>query len=216
MSKASERAYQHIRQAILRGDLPPGSRLKEEELAAQIGVSRTPIREGLRQLLAEGLADRPDGGATIIVAAFSTADLEDLFRLRAMLESHAAALAAERITDEQIGLLQSLVADMDAMISSGSKPAGYLDSNAAFHRCILEASGSRRLAMLMPHVVEAPFVARTFDAFDREALERSNAHHSEITRALAVRDGEWAAAVMRAHITNAWHSWRDRQTIAQG
>jgi DNA-binding FadR family transcriptional regulator len=64
----------------------------------------------------------------------------------------------------------------------------------------------------MPHVVESPFVARTFDAFDTQALMRSNAHHAEITRALAVRDSEWAAAVMRAHITNAWHSWRDRQT----
>jgi DNA-binding GntR family transcriptional regulator len=215
MSKASERAYRQIRTGILDGSIAAGTRLKEEELAALIGVSRTPVREALRHLLAEGMAERPEGGAAIMVTEFSLSDLEDMFRLRVMLESHAVALAAQRITADQLACLREMVDDMDRMVASHTKPAAYLDRNSVFHRTILEASGSRRLALLMPHVVELPIVARTFHAYDQAALERSNAHHAELTRALAARDAEWAGAVMRSHIMNAWHSWRDRQRAAQ-
>jgi DNA-binding GntR family transcriptional regulator len=209
MSKASERAYRFIRTGILDGSIEAGSRLKEEELAERIGVSRTPIREALRQLLADGMAERLPGGIAIVVPEFSLTDLEDVFRLRGMLESHAAALAAQRITDEQLKTLQRLVADMERMVESRTKPDAYLDLNGEFHRTILDASGSRRLALLMPQVVELPIIARTFHAYDQAALERSNLHHAGLTTALAARDPDWAAAVMRSHIASAWRSWRD-------
>ena len=211
MSGASDRAYQWIRSGILDGSLEPGRRLKEEELAFVIGVSRTPIREAVRRLLNDGMAERLPGASAIAVAAFSSADIEDSFRLRGLLEAHAVSLAASRMNAEQLTRLQYLVDEMERLVNTGGKPKGYLDLNSEFHQVILAASDSRRLAQLMPHVVELPIVMRTFDAYDQAALQRSNYQHRELVAALQMRDAEWAAAVMRSHITNAWHSWSRRQ-----
>ena len=211
MSGAADRAYLTIRSSILDGSLEPGRRLKEEELAARIGVSRTPVREALRRLLNDGMAERVAGASTISVAEFSTADIEDSFRLRGLLEAHAVSLACGRMRREQLARLQTLVDEMERLVNSGNKPKRYLDLNSEFHRVILEASGSRRLAQLMPFVVELLIVVRTFHAYDQAALQRSNFQHREVVAALQMQDADWAAAVMRSHITNAWHSWNRRQ-----
>ncbi len=213
MSSAVDQAYLAIRSGILDGSLQPGCRLKEEELADRIGVSRTPIREALRRLLTDGMAERANGTSAITVAAFSTADIEDSFRLRGLMEAHAVSLAATRIDALQLARLQVLVDEMEQLVNTGSKPKSYLNLNGEFHRVILDASGSRRLAQLMPHVVELPIVTRTFHAYDQAALQRSNFQHRELVAALQMKDAEWAAAVMRSHITNAWHSWSRRQGV---
>ena len=97
MSKASERAYAEIRGLILSGDAPPGSSLTEEALADICGVSRTPVREALRRLEAELYVVRSDS-QRLYVADWNSEDLAEMFTLRAMLEAHAAARAASRIT----------------------------------------------------------------------------------------------------------------------
>lgn len=202
---ATARAYQAVRGLILDGTLPPGSRLKEEELAERIGVSRTPIREALRRLVAEGLAAKPDSGAGVLVPDWSYRELEEQFRLRGLMEAHAVTLAASRISDEEIERLQALADAMETCVAH--KGDDYLTLNGEFHHTILSAAGSRLLAALMPHLVEVPVINRTFHAYDQAALERSNRHHRELVAALRLRDADWAASVMRSHIANAWHSW---------
>src|SRR5437867_8366947 len=101
---ASGAATEVIRQAILDGRLEPGRRLKEEELARELGISRTPVREALLVLQAEGLVDAaPNRGA--VVRAHDAVDLDDLYQLRALLEGYAARRAASRITLNQIASL---------------------------------------------------------------------------------------------------------------
>ena len=99
VANSSAVAADLIRQAILDGELPAGSRLKEDELAARLDVSRTPVREALRRLEAEGLVvhEAKRGAA---VRAYSASELDDMYRLRAMLEGYAARRAAERMTPE--------------------------------------------------------------------------------------------------------------------
>ena len=101
MARAVDKAYEVIRNAVLQGEFGVGFRLKENELAESIGVSRTPIREALRRLNSEGLIDfKSNHRAT--VARWSEENVEDMFRLRALLEGFATGLAAERISDGQI------------------------------------------------------------------------------------------------------------------
>src|SRR5215203_6092246 len=101
MARAAEAAYGIIREGILSGELARGQRLREEELALRAGVSRTPVREALRRLDAEGLVDfTPNRGAR--VTAWSERELEDVYEARALLESYGARLAATRVTAEEL------------------------------------------------------------------------------------------------------------------
>ena len=209
MAKALDKAYAGIRAALLAGDFQPGARLKEEELAARFGVSRTPVREALRQLAAESFVSlTPNHG--VCVPDWSLEELEESFALRSLLEGHAAERAAERIEDGELAEMRQLAEEMEAI--AADHPTLDLerlaDLNGRFHRIILDAARSRRLADLIRHVVELPVVLRTFRHYDATALERSMAHHRDLIAALAARDAPWAAATMRSHIASAWHTVR--------
>ena len=118
-----------LQHAILEGVLKPGERLRAEALAQRFGTSRTPIREALLQLEAQGLVEvEPNRGA--VVRTFDREDLFDLYQVRALLEPQAAALAARRITDSEIAQLEQLC-DADDLIAA----------NEEFHKIILEAAG---------------------------------------------------------------------------
>ncbi|HYC05111.1 MAG TPA: GntR family transcriptional regulator [Azospirillaceae bacterium] len=207
MASTVERAHAEIRRGILAGEFGPGARLKEEELASRVGVSRTPVREALRRLNAEGLVDFvPNQGA--FVASWSDHELDDIFRLRSLLEGHAAELAARSATPVQITELERLARHMIELEANrpGQAMEAIAEANAAFHRLILEAAGSRRLTAMMAHVVEIPLVLRTFGRYSPEALARSLRHHVELAAAVRARDPLWAGSVMRSHIMAAWHA----------
>jgi len=204
MAKAVDKAYQTVRERIVRGVYPAASRITEQEVAAVAGVSRTPVREALRKLHAEGLLEFvPHQGA--IVTEWSSEDCEDVFELRAMLESYGAARAARRMTMQGITELRQLAEDQ--YHESLSRTSGYLervgDLNSHFHRRIHEFAGSSRLLSTLSSLIEAPLMMRTFASYREEDLVRSAAHHLEIVRALEAHDGEWCAALMRSHILGA-------------
>src|SRR5436190_2563510 len=112
---ASAAATELIREAILDGRLPPGQRLKEEELARELGISRTPVREALLILQAEGLVDAaPNRGA--VVRSHDGDDLEDLYQLRALLEGHAARRAAASISDDALDSLRASCKRFESLI----------------------------------------------------------------------------------------------------
>lgn len=201
MVRATDGARASLRAAILSGDLEPGARLGEVELAERLGVSRTPVREALRDLAADGLVEvLPNRGAR--VAQWSTADLDEIYELRALLESHGAARAATRIAPAETDVLEKLCNDMDACVRRGRKRD--LDRitalNAEFHRRIVDAAGSPRLAGLMSTVVQVPLVVRTFHRYSAEAMARSLGHHRELVAALRAEDAEWARSVMSSHV----------------
>ncbi|TSB01707.1 GntR family transcriptional regulator [Sphingorhabdus contaminans] len=205
MSRASDRAYDHIRNMILSGELSPGEQIREEALAELCGVSRTPVRDALRRLEAE-LFIRRNESQRSFVADWSLDDLEEAFQLRAMLEAYAARRAAKRISWDQLARLRS---HNDAIHHAITAPTPdipkFLDHNRQFHAIVLEAAGSGRLAGMLAQVIEQPVVLRTAKQYDMENLKRSHHEHDELLIAFDNRDGEWAAAVMTGHIRRAFH-----------
>lgn len=209
MSKASDRAYEQIRAMILSGALAPGAPLREEQLAEACGVSRTPVREAMRRLEAELFVRKTDTQRSFVVDA-SPDDIADAFELRAMLESHAARRAAARITPADIARLHEHNRAIDRAVELGRPdiPA-FLDHNRHFHAIILAAAGSTRLSSMLGQIVEQPVVLRTALHYDRESLRRATREHDELLAAFARQDGDWAAAVMTAHIRRAFHAYSD-------
>jgi DNA-binding GntR family transcriptional regulator len=202
--KAAQHAYNTLRASIIDGSYPPGTRVTEQKVAASAGVSRTPVREALQRLEAEGLLSFiPHQGA--VVTSWSHRDAEDIFELRAMLEGYAARLASERASDADIEKLRRLASQQS--LEAEERSVGYLeriaDLNSQFHQRLQLAAASTRLQTTLTTLSSAPLVLQTFRDYSSEDLTRSAHHHRELVEAIESRDGEWAAAVMRAHIMAA-------------
>lgn len=209
MSRASDRAYQHIRSMILSGKLAPGEQLREEHLAESCGVSRTPIREALRRLEAASFVRRTESQRSF-VADWSLDDMKEAFQLRGMLEAHAAERAATRISWDQLERLRSCNKAIFQSISvTPPDISTFLDYNRQFHEIIVDAAKSERLAMMLARIIEQPVVLRTAQQYDHENLRRSHHEHDELIAAFARRDEEWAKAVMTGHIRRAFHAYAD-------
>src|SRR3954468_17158081 len=199
-----ERALETLREEILRGALSAGDRLAEVELAERLGVSRTPVREALSRLSAEGLVEfAPNRGAR--VATWTVDELEGVFALRSLLEPQLTALAVPHATAADLDALDRLAA---RMVELGDRRRDRdLDElvplNRAFHDRLVALAGAPALATALAGAVHSPLVARNFHAYDAVSLDRSTAHHVEIVAALRAGDPEWARAVMTAHIHNA-------------
>jgi DNA-binding GntR family transcriptional regulator len=207
--------YRTIRRQILSGERAGGEWLREGELAASIGVSRTPVREALRRLAAEGLV-RHEPNRGVQVEDWGAGDLDEIFGLRSVLEPWGCGLAA---TTGLVDLdeLEDLATRMD---EAARREPPELDTitelNNRFHRAILEGSGNGRLLGLVSTVVEVPLVWRTFSYYSRTAMHRSLAHHHEIVAALRAGDGTWAESVMRSHVHAAWTTLREHHTSDGG
>ena len=212
MSRASDRAYDEIKARILNGALAPGMQLKEEELAEICGVSRTPVRDAMHRLEAEMFIQRSDSQRSF-VSGWSIEDIEELFTLRTMLESHAAAQAAERVTPEMLADLHRNVAAIDAAIDRPLPDVDrFLIKNAEFHALINQAAASDRLTHMINRLVLQPIVHRTALRYDADQLRRSLAEHVEIVAAIEAHDPDWARAVMTSHIRRAFHVYRNEHS----
>ena len=199
--RAVDRAYEAVRSGILGGRYLAGARLTEQDIATSVGVSRTPVREALRRLDAEGLVEfTPNLGA--VVTTWNEEDSDEIFDLRAMLEAYGVRRATVRATDAQIAEMRRLAESQYR--ESVERKAGHLerigDLNSQFHRRMQEAAGSPRLARALAGLIEAPLMMRTFQKYTAEDLQRSAQHHLEIVSALEARDAEWAASVMFSHV----------------
>ena len=198
---ASDVATELLRNAIIDGTLNPGQRLKEEELARSLGISRTPVREALVMLQAEGLIDAsPNRGA--MVRSHSSAELDDLYQLRALLEAHAARRGAARATDELITELWASCERFDGLIAKG-KVNDLVQENFVFHSLILDAAASDRLSSIVRMVTDLPLVYRSYIWYSEEQRRISLHYHQQIARALEARDGERADLLMKEHVYEA-------------
>lgn len=188
----------HLREEIASGALPPGRRLVEQELASSLQVSRVPLREAFRILCSEGLVTlSPHRGAE--VSGTSQEELEELFEVRAMLESRAAALAASRASAEQVSQLEQLVARMTAAIR-GKDTVAYYRASAAFHDLLVDAAGNRTLARVYAQIKVRFRRYQMVLAAVAESPARSNQEHAGVLKAIAGRDPVAAAALAESHI----------------
>lgn len=216
MTRASQQAYDKIRSHLLRGDVKPGEQLTEDQLAQITGVSRTPVREAVRQLEAEMLLVRSES-KRIFVADWSRDDIDEMFTLRQMLEGHAAERAAERLGESEIDELERVNAQLHTAVDTDPPDvARFLDANRTFHDIITKAAQSPRLAQVLAMLVETPVVLRTARLYSADDLRQSARDHDELIAAFRARDPNWARAVMGSHLRRAFHTFADAAKTSDG
>lgn len=206
---AVEAAYAHLRSRILAGAIKPGERILEEVVAAQSGISRTPVREALRRLHAEGLVEiLPNRGAR--VASFDVADHIEVYQLRLLIEPFAAFEAVNNATAEQIADMKAGSELMKHEVAEQREgwSRRLTGLNRDFHRLILQAAGNQRLLSLALSLMDPGLVNLTFAHYSTEELERSMLHHDEVVAAIESRNGTWAQAVMASHLAAAFEATR--------
>jgi DNA-binding GntR family transcriptional regulator len=205
---AADLAYRLIRDQIMTGERTGGEWLREGEMAESTGVSRTPVREALRRLTAEGLV-RYERHRGVQVQNWNVRDLDEIFSLRSVLEPWGCRAAATNGTVD-LAVLADLASQMDTLAPDGrpSDVDKLTELNNAFHRAVLDGADNTRLTGVIASVIQLPLVWRTFSRYSPEALRRSLAHHHELVAALAAGDPDWAESVMCSHIRAAWHSIR--------
>jgi DNA-binding GntR family transcriptional regulator len=201
MAQGQDRAYAILRKRVVGGKYPPGLQLREEPLARELGLSRTPIRAALKRLVEDGLATA-DAGQGIHVLEWSDADIEETFQLRMLLEPYAADLAAKRGGEELVARLDACNSAMGASIAKGDEQAisTIQATNREFHQSLLEYSGSPRLRSILSAMIDMPIVVRSFFLYTKEELHQSLHHHRDITFAAREKDGELARRAMQLHL----------------
>ncbi|MGI8540563.1 MAG: GntR family transcriptional regulator [Rubrobacteraceae bacterium] len=191
-----------LREMILEGEYGPEERLIEEQLAELLGVSRTPVRQALTMLEAEGLIEIvPNRGA--MVCSFGVDDVWDIYDLRAELEGYGARRAASRVTEEGLVVLRGFVEEqegIEAGLDQGDEVRRLVSVNQRFHGEIVAVSGNRRLERLIRRTVQVPLMFKAFYWYTERERVISNHYHRQILTALEQRDGLRAEIVMRKHV----------------
>lgn len=200
--KDSDKAYEIIRTRLVGGHYKPGTQLKEEPLARELGLSRTPVRAALRRLVDDGLATDATGQG-IHVAEWSDFDIEETFQLRMLLEPYAASLAATRGGDELVAGLRDSNTKMARAIRERNIDAIQL-ANREFHHALIDACGAPRLRTIIETMIDMPIITRSFYLSTPAELKQSLQHHEDLTLAAVAKDGELARQVMQLHLRLAF------------
>lgn len=201
MLRGREKVYEVLRQRLVGGHYAPGTQLREEPLAQEFGLSRSPVRAALKRLVDDGLATN-DAGQGIHVAHWSEADIEETFQLRMLLEPYAASLAALRGGAELVNRLGTLNTAMAKAIAQreveGIHPIQ--QANREFHTALLVAAKSPRLRTALETMIDMPIVMRSFFVATPDELQQSLRQHEEITIAIEAGDAELARQTMLVHL----------------
>lgn len=204
METVASKIYQNIKEKIIEGTLSPGVRITEQGIAESFKSSRTPVREAIRGLAADGFLI-VKANSTTVVRGWEQEEIIELFTLRSMLESELAAMAAINITPQDIQklvLIQTEIERQGPNISA-ENTARITPLNRDFHQIIHCAAQSERLVGLLQNTIEVPIVQQTFRRYNPAEMARSFGHHRELIDALDSRDASWAKSVMNSHIRNA-------------
>lgn len=222
----TQRAIERIKAMIGEGLLEPGQRLPtERDLAVQLGISRSSMREAIRALTVLGVLEARHGSG-IYVTQLQAGDLletfgvvadlsrgprlAELLEVRRVLESTATAQAAARITPGQLAEVEGHLAAMNAT----EDPEEILAHDLAFHRAIAEAAGNETMAAILEGLSSRTFRARVWRGYREEgAFDRTRREHAAIHRALAARDPEAARAAAAAHV-GAVEEWLRAQVAS--
>lgn len=190
--------------AIMQGQLSPGERLLEVQLADEMGVSRTPVREAIRRLELEGFVVMvPRKGA--YVAGLSVKDVEEVYEIRTVLETLAVRLAAQRMQPADYQQLDELAEKMCATWQEGDVD-NWVNLDARFHELLYKFSRNDRLVYMMSNIMEQLSRYRIISLANVEVRHNSLSEHQELIEALKRRDSEAAAIAASTHIENTKQS----------
>jgi DNA-binding GntR family transcriptional regulator len=191
--------YHLLRDRILRGEFPDGSRLTQGPLSEEIGTSRIPIRDALRRLESDGLVVCDDTGRYTVVQ-FGAEDAYEVYAIRRRLEPFAVGKAVEAMTAEAMSDIESLFAELSKAARLRQLDR-YIETNINFHMAIYETSGMGRLVRIIRglYIGVPPLTPIVLEG----RIARSQQEHKEIMERLAARDAAGAASAMDRHIENA-------------
>lgn len=190
-----EEVAERLRQRIFHRELEPGSWIDELKIAEELGISRTPLREALKVLAAEGLVTmKVRRGA--YVTEVSEKDLADVYHLLALLESDAAGVVASRATEAELQGLQTLHAELEAATADRDR---FFALNEQFHMRLLEIADNRWRDQMVADLRKVMKLNRHHSLFKTGRIDQSLAEHRAIVQALAQRDAALAARRMREH-----------------
>ena len=196
----SKKVYRVLKSKIIKGSFKPGDKLLESRIANQLGVSRTPVREALRQLATVGFV-KMNPNQAIIVDDISIKDLREVLQIRGVAEGLAARLAAPLITKEKIKVLETCNENMKKLIAKNNVFAFGEESNK-FHSVILEVCGNNRLIQIRENLAEQIYKYRNVSLHIIGRLESALKEHREITEALKQGDADKADTLSKKHIAN--------------
>ena len=198
------RVFRRLRNDILSGVYKEHDELRETTIGEELGVSRTPVREALRQLELEGLVTIvPNKGA--YVTGISKKDVHDIYKIRSMLEGMCARWATRYITPEQIGELEEviLLSEFHLKRKNEEKAVQVSDLDGKFHKVLYEASNSRILEHVLSDFHKYVQMARTHSVESRERAEKSIEEHRAILEAIKGKDEDQAERLANAHVMKA-------------
>ena len=193
-----EEVATRLRERIFAHEFPPGTWIDEQALAAEFGTSRTPLREALKVLAAEGMVTlKPRRGA--YVTEVSDRDLDDIFPVLALLEGRVAHGATERARPEDLRRLEALHETLERHASAGNLDR-FFEANQDFHRALLDLAGNRWLAQVIHDLRRVLRLTRHHSLLARGRVQQSLKEHRAILAAIRARDADRAADLMRTHL----------------
>ena len=203
----SDQIYERIRQQILHGDIEPGERLMQNQVAENLRASRTPVREAFRRLEQDGLVERvPQGG--VRVTRLDMEAIQEVFGIRNVLEAYAVELACGRITAEEIGSLKRLVTQAGELLSSGelgreTKIKRLFELNSQFHDTLYRASENSYLMGMINSLRSIVGRLRLLGLRADSTWSRAWDEHAQLIGLLEKKDKESAARLLKTHLVNA-------------
>lgn len=204
---SANQAYTYIRGQILNGTYREGERITEQHFSDLLGLSRTPVREALRRLVADGFVlFQPNSGT--FVRTWDAAEIAAVYDARILVESELAAHAARNMTGPVLDKLQALNDEIESRGPDISPPnlARISPINRDFHHLISDTAQNPRLALMRTQALEVQIILRTRRRYSVQQLARTFHHHHELIDAFSCRDGDWARWVMAAHLRSAKHA----------
>lgn len=192
-------AYQRLREAIATGRLKPGARVLEQELAALLSMSRTPVREAVAALEAEGLVTS-DGARGRVVTTLDYQSVMELYAVREVLEGTAAGLAARNASDMEVGALREMLALEETILDDPGKLA---DHNRRFHEAIYHCSHNRYIVRMLQYIQTGMLLLQPAGRVGAERRQTGLPEHRAIVDAIAAHDPAAAEAAMRHHVRRA-------------
>ena len=193
----TQRVADRLSQLIVNGDLAPGTRLVETDLARRLRVSRAPIREAIKDLELLGLVSKPSRrGARVM--ELSARDVKEIYEVKAMLDGLAAGLAAERVTDGELARLQGLHQRMQQLVTRGDRD-GYATTSREFHEAIIAAGGNARLMRMYAAMSRQIWWLGTMVMTRSERSATSMREHADLLDSLLARDVKRAREAAENH-----------------
>lgn len=194
-------AYERIKEEITNNRFKPGTLLVERQLCEALNISRTPVREALKQLINEGLVDFINGkGAFVTNVTYE--DIIEIYTIREVLEGLACRLAAQLISDERIGELENIYKNLIEAVDSKELDL-VIKEDLKFHNCIIESTGNHRLKNMIENMQDQIKRITYTISDDQHRKILSLKHHKGIFEAIRLRDADKAEQIMKVHIRNS-------------